>query len=163
MAHEQKSPDSGVGVSRSAVRGFSGARLRRYRTGLRLTIDDLADAAEVSSQTVSAWETGRAAPTPELLARVAGVLKVANADLAPIPEDQLRLSDLRSQAGLTQGTAAKALGTSATVLGRIEKGRKEYDEAWGRRMAELYSVPLNLLSEVWERDRQKRAAHVKEL
>ena len=121
MTHGDGSRELGVGVSRSAVRGFSAARLRRYRLARKANIADLADAAGVSEQTVSAWETGRAAPTPELLAKVAAELRLTVADLVPIPNDQLGLSDLRAQAGMTQGRAAEALGISATLLGRIEK------------------------------------------
>ncbi|MHD0301113.1 helix-turn-helix domain-containing protein [Rhodococcus erythropolis] len=70
------SQELGVVVSRSAVRGFSAARLRRYRQARKATIEDLADAAGVSPQAISAWENGRAAPTPELLARVDGHRKL---------------------------------------------------------------------------------------
>ncbi|RIK01972.1 MAG: transcriptional regulator [Acidobacteria bacterium] len=73
-------------LARSGMHGFSGARLRRYRQALDMTMADLADAAEVSEATVSAWETGRAAPTPPLLKRVADVLRVTVPDLAPIQE-----------------------------------------------------------------------------
>ncbi|BBE49126.1 helix-turn-helix transcriptional regulator [Rhodococcus erythropolis] len=158
MTHGDGSRELGVGVSRSAVRGFSAARLRRYRLARKANIADLADAAGVSEQTVSAWETGRAAPTPELLAKVAAELRLTVADLVPIPNDQLGLSDLRAQAGMTQGRAAEALGISATLLGRIEKGRKEYDEARAAQLAELYKVTPELVSEVWQRDRDSRQA-----
>lgn len=158
MTHGDGSRELGVGVSRSAVRGFSAARLRRYRLARKANIADLADAAGVSEQTVSAWETGRAAPTPELLAKVAAELRLTVADLVPIPNDQLGLSDLRAQAGMTQGRAAEALGISATLLGRIEKGRKEYDETRAAQLAELYKVTSELVAEVWQRDRDNRQA-----
>ncbi|WP_158171131.1 helix-turn-helix domain-containing protein [Rhodococcus sp. JT-3] len=158
MTHGDGSRELGVGVSRSAVRGFSAARLRRYRQARKATIEDLADAAGVSAQTVSAWETGRAAPTPELLAKVAAELRLTVADLVPIPSDQLGLSDLRVQAGMTQGRAAEALGISATLLGRIEKGRKEFDDARAQQLAELYGAAKALVSEAWQRDRDNRQA-----
>ncbi|MFK4362320.1 helix-turn-helix domain-containing protein [Rhodococcus sp. 27YEA6] len=145
-------------MSRSAVRGFSAARLRRYRQARKATIEDLADAAGVSAQTVSAWETGRAAPTPELLAKVAAELRLTVADLVPIPSDQLGLSDLRVQAGMTQGRAAEALGISATLLGRIEKGRKEFDDSRAQQLADLYNVAKALVGEAWQRDRDSRQA-----
>jgi len=132
--------------------------LRRYRQARKATIEDLADAAGVSAQTVSAWETGRAAPTPELLAKVAAELRLTVADLVPIPSDQLGLSDLRVQAGMTQGRAAEALGISATLLGRIEKGRKEFDDARAQQLAELYGAAKALVSEAWQRDRDNRQA-----
>lgn len=158
MTHGDGSRELGVGVSRSAVRGFSAARLRRYRQARKATIEDLADAAGVSAQTVSAWETGRAAPTPELLAKVAAELRLTVADLVPIPSDQLGLSDLRVQAGMTQGRAAEALGISATLLGRIEKGRKEFDDSRAQQLADLYNVAKPLVGEAWQRDRDSRQA-----
>lgn len=158
MTHGDGFRELGVGVSRSAVRGFSAARLRRYRQARKATIEDLADAAGVSAQTVSAWETGRAAPTPELLAKVAGELRLTVADLVPIPSDQLGLSDLRVQAGMTQGRAAEALGISATLLGRIEKGRKDYDDHRAQQLADVYGVTKVLVEEAWQRDRDNHQA-----
>jgi len=124
---------------------------------------DLADAAGVSEQTVSSWEIGRAAPTPPLLKRVASVLNVTVPDLAPIPDARLTLSDLRSQAGLTQADAATALGVSATVLGRIEKGRKLYDAERAALMADLYGVNIPKIREAWDRDIETRATRVRNL
>ncbi|NMM90675.1 transcriptional regulator [Rhodococcus sp. SRB_17] len=158
MTHGDESRELGVGVSRSAVRGFSAARLRRYRQARKATIEDLADAAGVAAQTVSAWETGRAAPTPELLAKVAAELRLTVADLVPIPSDELGLSDLRVQAGMTQAHAAADLGISATLLGRIEKGRKEYDDLRAQQLATLYGATKVLVSEAWQRDRENRQA-----
>ncbi|MFS9669108.1 helix-turn-helix domain-containing protein, partial [Klebsiella pneumoniae] len=59
---------------------------------------------------------------------------------------------------MTQGRAAEALGISATLLGRIEKGRKEYDETRAAQLAELYKVTPELVAEVWQRDRDNRQA-----
>ncbi|RGP48272.1 XRE family transcriptional regulator [Rhodococcus erythropolis] len=148
----------GVVVSRSAVRGFSAARLRRYRQARKATIEDLADAAGVSPQAISAWENGRAAPTPELLARVASKLRITVADIVPIPDDELSLSDRRAHAGLTQSRAAESLGISATLLGRIEKGKKEYDLSRAQQLADLYGVDVDMIERSWQRDRERRKA-----
>jgi transcriptional regulator with XRE-family HTH domain len=161
MTHRDQSQELGVEVSRSAVRGFSATRLRRYRQARKATIEDLADAAGVSAQAVSAWETGRAAPTPELLAKVAAELRLTVADLVPIPTDQLGLSDLRVQAGLTQASAAQQLGVSATLLGRIEKGRKDYEDERADQLAELYGVTKELVTKAWELDRANMKARAK--
>jgi len=123
MSTDEDHGEFGDQVARSGVRGFSGARLRRYRDGRGLTMDDLAAAAAVSPQAISAWETGRSAPTPHLLHRVVGILHITVADLVPIPQQRWRLQDLRVQAGMTQTAAAAALGISPTQLGRYEKGR----------------------------------------
>lgn len=156
MDADREGPELGAMVSRSGVSGFSGARLRRYRHSHDLTIDSLADAAGVSSEAISAWETGRSAPTAPLLARVANILRITVADLAPIPEDRLRLSDLRVQAGLNQGEAAAAVGISATLLGRIEKGRKPYDVDRAAQLAELYGTKLSRVRDAWNRDIEGR-------
>ncbi|MHD0283764.1 helix-turn-helix domain-containing protein [Rhodococcus pyridinivorans] len=150
-------------LARSGIHGFSGARLRRYRQALDMTMADLADAAEVSEATVSAWETGRAAPTPPLLKRVADVLRVTVPDLAPIQESRMTLSDLRALAGLTQAEAARELGISATVLGRIEKGRKEYDKDRAASMTKLYGVKSSVVKAVWERNRATRQEYIRRL
>ncbi|MGJ5671765.1 helix-turn-helix transcriptional regulator (plasmid) [Rhodococcus aetherivorans] len=163
MVRGGSTEDLGVELARSGMRGFSGARLRRYRDSLDLTMADLADAAGVSEQTVSAWETGRASPTPPLLKRVAEVLNVTVPDLAPIPSARQSLGDLRALAGFTQEGAARALGISATVLGRIEKGRKDYDKSRANEMANLYGVKPSLIKTVWERDRATRQDEVRRL
>lgn len=156
MAPEETHGEFGERVARNGVRGFSGARLRRYRDGLDLTIDDLADAAGVSPQAISSWETARSAPTPHLLSRVARTLHVTVADLVPIPQGRWRLHDLRVHAGLTQADAANALAMSPTQLARFEKGRKEFSETVAHAMTVLYGVSDSVLKTTWDRTVQDR-------
>lgn len=150
-------------MARSTVRGFSGARLRRFRLERGLTGDELADAAEVSYQAVSAWETGRSAPTPHLLARVARVLHVTIADLVAIPPGKLTLSDLRVQAGMTQSEIAAELGVSTSIVGTIEKGRTKYHPDRAACMARLYEVNLGEVEAAWQNSRATRAARIRQI
>ena len=75
----------------------------------------------------------------------------------------MTLSDLRALAGLTQAEAARELGISATVLGRIEKGRKDYDKDRVAGMAKLYGVKSSVVKAVWERDRATRQEYIRRL
>ena len=141
MTHGDGSRELGVGVSRSAVRGFSAARLRRYRLARKANIADLADAAGVSEQTVSAWETGRAAPTPELLAKVAAELRLTVADLVPIPNDQLGLSDLRAQADDAERQAQDSQQNVRKISSRYQQEAATYSQP---RASSTSEVPLKV-------------------
>lgn len=152
----QNQPSQGARLSKSTVRGFSGARLRRLREARGLTGDDLADASGISEATLRSWEIGRSTPTPNLLAAVAKKLRVTIADLVLLRSDELMLSDLRNLAGLNQADVAEKLGVGTTSLTRIEKGRREYDAEVGRALAKIYKVKINELKTVWERTRQAR-------
>lgn len=150
-------------MPRSSVRGFSGARLRRARHDRGLTADDLADLAGVSPQVLSAWETGRYSPTPQLLRRVADALHVTIADLVVLAADKSLLSDLRTQAGLTQSESAARVGVSPSTLARIEKGRKGHDPAVVQVFADLYSVTVERVERSWDLTVATRAAHLRSL
>lgn len=154
LAQNQSPP--GGRLSRSTVRGFSGARLRRLREARGLTGDDLADAAGISEATLRSWETGRATPTPGLLAAVAKKLRVTIGDLLVLRSDELTLSDLRTLAGLNQAEVAEKLGIGTTSLTRVEKGRRDYDADLARELAGIYKVKIRELRTVWDRTRQIR-------
>ncbi|WP_260325841.1 helix-turn-helix domain-containing protein [Rhodococcus aetherivorans] len=152
----QNLSQQGGRLSRSTVRGFSGARLRRLREARGLTGDDLADAAGISEATLRSWEIGRANPTPSLLADVAKKLRVTIGDLLVLRSDELTLADLRTLAGLNQADVAQKLGVGTTTLTRIEKGRRDYDPEVARELARIYKVKVRELRTVWERTRQIR-------
>ncbi len=156
-------PRLGETVPRSVVRGFSGARLRQRRTERGFTIDDLGDLAGVSPPVVSGWETGRYSPTPHLLDRVATALHITIQDLVVLPPEKAMLSDLRTQAGLTQADVAKTLGISPSTLGRIEKGRKDIDDELPAALAEVYETTTDLVIRAWELTVATRAAHLRTL
>lgn len=150
-------------MSRNTVRGFSGATLRRLREARGISAEDLADAAGIAEATLRSWESGRATPTPALLANTAKVLRLSIADLLLVEHKDLELADLRNLAGINQADAAELLGMSPTSLVRIEKGRREYDAEIGRQLAKIYKVKVRELQTVWNRTRAARIEHLKRL
>ncbi len=153
----------GETVPRSVVRGFSGARLRQRRTERGFTIDDLGDLAGVSPPVVSGWETGRYLPTPHLLGRVAAALNITIQDLVVLPPEKAMLSDLRTQAGLTQADVARALEISPSTLGRIEKGRKAIDDELPAALAAVYETTTDRVIRAWDLTVATRAARLRTL
>ncbi|WP_220472359.1 helix-turn-helix domain-containing protein [Tomitella gaofuii] len=152
-----------LNVTRSAVRGFSGARLRRIRTDRGLTGDELADAAGVSYQAISHWETGRATPTPPRLARIATALNVTISDLVVIPLAKRNLSDLRVQAGLTQAQLGESAELSQPVVANLEKGRVEFDAGRAARLAAALGVHTPEVEAAWKNSRATRAARIRQI
>lgn len=148
-------------MPRNAVRGFSAAQLERYRKRNDFTQEELADAAGVSRQAISAWEEQTHVPTVKALAAVAEVLGVPIASLAPIDYDDLRLPDLRCRAGLNQADVAKFLQVSATTVAEIERGRRRApNPVVLDGLAELYAVAVDEVREAWERTVQARDTQI---
>jgi len=143
-------------VPRSGVRGFRADRLRELRVKAGLTPDDLSVRIGSSRQSVSHWETGRSTPAPPVLKQIAQELDVSISVLVPIPDNRLRMGDLRVRAGLTQIQAAERLGISPTSLAEIEKGMKPVNDQRVSAIAELYNVETAQVVEVWERGRETR-------
>ncbi|MGE2767163.1 helix-turn-helix transcriptional regulator [Rhodococcus sp. 1.20] len=143
-------------VPRSGVRGFRADRLRELRVKAGLTPDDLSVRLGSSRQSVSHWETGRSTPAPPVLRQIAQELDVSISVLVPIPNNRLRMGDLRVRAGLTQIQAAERLGISPTSLAEIEKGMKPVNDQRVSAIAELYNVETAQVVEVWERGRETR-------
>ncbi|MBT2270645.1 helix-turn-helix domain-containing protein [Rhodococcus qingshengii] len=143
-------------VPRSGVRGFRADRLRELRVKAGLTPDDLSVRLGSSRQSVSHWETGRSTPAPPVLKQIAQELDVSISVLVPIPDNRLRMGDLRVRAGLTQIQAAERLGISPTSLAEIEKGMKPVNDQRVSAVAELYNVETAQVVEVWERGRETR-------
>jgi len=61
-----------------------------------------------------------------------------------------RISDLRSQAGLTQAHVADALGVSTTVIGDLERGFRSMDTNQADVLAELYQVDAARVRTIWQ-------------
>ncbi|OLT31616.1 XRE family transcriptional regulator [Rhodococcus sp. CUA-806] len=150
-------------MSRSGVRHFSGARLRRLRERRGWSVDDLAGKAGVSRQAISTWETSKALPTPALLKKIASALQVAIEDLVLIPSSDIQIGDLRVRAGLTQAEAAAGLSVSATLIVDIERGRKPVNEDRLQAFAQLYGVESEEIREAWQRAIAARMARLKSL
>lgn len=150
-------------MSRSAVRGFSGALVRRLRERYDWTINDLAGKAGVSPQALSTWEGGRNLPSPPLLKRLADALGVPVVELAPVPLAKTLLSDLRIQSRLTQTHVAESLGVARSFVADLEAGRKVYGQDRAAALADLYGVDQELIRIAWERGRSERATRLRNL
>jgi transcriptional regulator with XRE-family HTH domain len=150
-------------VPRSGVRGFRADRLRELRVRAGFSADDLAATVGATRQAVSTWETGRSTPPPATLGRIANALRTSVAALVPIPESQLKLSDLRVHAALSQGDAARMLGMSATVLADIERGRKPETEERIESLAEAYGVSTRTVAAAWSRTRDARTTRAQSI
>ncbi|KPH20714.1 MULTISPECIES: helix-turn-helix domain-containing protein [Rhodococcus] len=142
----------------SGVRGFRADKLRELRTKAGFTPDEFSVRLKVSRQSISHWETGRSVPPPPMLKQIAQLLMVSIVVLVPIPDNQLRMGDLRVRAGLTQKEAAELLDLSSSTLAEIEKGQKPVNEQRVKAIAALYNVEKSLVVAAWERGRATREA-----
>lgn len=143
-------------MPRSGVRGFRADRLRDLRVRAGLSADDLAAKVGSSRQAVSTWEVGRSTPPPAMLGRLANVLDTSVAAMVPIPESQLRLADLRVLAAQSQNEAARLIGISPTLLGEIERGRKQPSDERVLSLASAYGVTAQTVQDAWRRTQQFR-------
>lgn len=157
--HEQSEIE--VTVARSGVQGFSPAAFRRLRNRRNLSLSELSLLAGVSPATMSAWETGKVAPSPRTLAAAAEAMGVGVADLVPIKEDRLVLADLRHQLGFAQQAAAEAVGLKRSMYGAIESGFRAADDEQRTKLAQLYRVTEDVFDVLWRRTRDLRIAHLR--
>jgi transcriptional regulator with XRE-family HTH domain len=91
-----------------------------------------------------------------MLGRLANVLDTSVAAMVPIPESQLRLADLRVLAALSQNEAARLIGISPTLLGEIERGRKQATGGRVFSLASAYGVTEQTVEDAWRRTQQFR-------
>lgn len=143
-------------VARRGVRGFSPAGLRTHRTRARLTLEDLADRAGVSVQALSAWERAVNSPGVKPLGAVAAALRISVSNLVPVPDGRLELDHLRVRAVLTQDEVAIALGVSATVVAKMERGRTPVNPVRAEELAQLYGTQVEDIAAAWDRTNQAR-------
>jgi transcriptional regulator with XRE-family HTH domain len=92
-------------VDHQAVQGVLAANLRRLRVARHLSLSELARATRISKATLSSIENGRANPTVDTLAALAGALRVSIAELL----EELPLGEIR----IVRGAQARA--TTADV------------------------------------------------
>lgn len=141
-------------MGRAGVEKVSAAALRRQRHRRELTLRQLAVLSGVSPTTLSAWETGRRAPSARLLGAVAAALEVTVADLVPVSQRRVVLADLRHQTGLSQRAAAEATGLSPSMYLAIETGYRAADQDQRARLAAHLGVSETDFTTVWERTRK---------
>jgi transcriptional regulator with XRE-family HTH domain len=149
MTEPERSQNRGEAMPRSGVRGFSSSVLRMARADAGLRADELGRLLGVTQQAVAMWETGKSKPTPAMLAALARTLRVSAADLAPIREADLRIGDLRAQAGLTQVQVAKHLQVAAAIIGNMERGFRVVNDKHVPVLAELYGVSEDRVRSIW--------------
>lgn len=119
------------------VSGVSPAALRAARERAGLTQHQLARRVGVAGgERVSRWELGTSGPQPELLARVAKVLKMPAIALLDVDEERPDLHALRYAAGLSVGELAMLVPVSKTTYRRWETGR------WERQPGERHIAAL---------------------
>ena len=143
------------------VAGFSGATLRRLRERQRpkMTLDRLAYLTHVSENTVTRWENGHSAPTPDNLRAVAEALGVLPADLLPGRKGRDQsLRDLRILAGKSVDVAARDASLSASALGRFERGSHWPTPAAIKSLAALYKVTTAEIEAAASIGQERRAA-----
>lgn len=150
-----------VAVGRAGVQNVSPAALRRQRTRHKLSLRQLSLLSGVGAATIGAWEAGRRAPSPRLLAAVADALQVTVADLVPVPQRRVVLADLRHQTGLSQRDAAVEVGLSPSMYQAIETGYRAPDQAQRTRLAERFGVSEDEFSTVWNRTRKAYSDRLK--
>lgn len=148
-------------MPRNGVRGFSGAALRRGRSDAALRTDELAALVGVSRQTVTAWENGTARPSPAALRTLASTLRITTGDLVPIRESDLRISDLRALAGLTQEQVGAHVGLSTTAVGDLERGFRVVDDHLVELFSGLYDVRADRVRAVWQQTNDYVATRLK--
>ena len=149
MTEPERSQNEGEIMPRSGVRGFSSSVLRMARADAGLRVDELARLLGVTQQAVAMWETGKSKPTPAMLAALARTLKLPAADLAPIREADLRIGDLRAQAGLTQVQVAQHLGVAPAIVGNMERGFRTVNGELVPALAALYGVSEERVRSIW--------------
>ncbi|MFJ6752222.1 helix-turn-helix domain-containing protein [Streptomyces sp. NPDC091266] len=122
-------------------RRFDGRQIRRVRRERDLTQMALAKPLGVSRATVAQWEAGKTFPDGDRLPALADVLEHPLDALFP-RDGEPDLTDLRCDAGLSQGNAAEAAGLGRTALGDAERGLRRLDTAQLEKLGGAYGVPI---------------------
>ncbi|UWZ37939.1 helix-turn-helix transcriptional regulator [Dactylosporangium roseum] len=117
-----------------------GAYLKKAREAKGLSIDDLADEAEVSRMTIIRWESGKTGFKHETITRVAGVLGVD-------PNKAIALARGNAAASLPPPLPAEIarLVDNLNALDSDDRGQLLDRVAW-----------VNEWAEMWMRQRQER-------
>ena len=98
-----------------------------------------------------------------MLGLLAEALDTSISVLVPIPAGKLRMSDLRVRAALNQRNAATQLGIGATTLAEIENGVKPVRDDLVPKIAELYGVDKQIVTDAWKRGCEQRETRAKNL
>src|SRR5690242_21884246 len=112
-------------VDHQAIQGVLAANLRRLRIARHLSLSELARATGASKATLSSIENGRANPTVDTLAGLAGALRISIAELL----DELPLGEVR----IVRGAQARV----SQLEGIAQRGLDELAVDGELRVAEI--------------------------
>lgn len=138
------------------VDGFDPALLRAARLGAELTQEDLGRAAGVPRQNLVQMEGGSRRPQADVLARLARALGIRPSALLA-PAGECGLKRLRTEAGLLQQDAARALLITRSAYAMLEAGRTAaLDDADAAALAEAFGVERDAVLQAHRHDVQRR-------
>ncbi|MFD7013968.1 helix-turn-helix transcriptional regulator [Streptomyces sp. NPDC059928] len=133
------------------ARRFEAQRLLIARREERLKQADVARIVGVSAARVSAWETGRSAPDPERLPRLAEAVG-RDLDVLFPREGRPDLRDLRADAGYSQAATRELTKTStAGPVAAAETAQRRLAAEYEQRLADAYGVSVESLRRAQER------------
>lgn len=144
-------------MSRRVLRGFSAASFEQARRANRLSRGELARLADISPGAVTAWETERATPQADTLARVTTILGIGIDEVVHIEPEQRSLGDLRIYAGLTQSQLAAHIGMSTTSVAALERGESRLKPDVARAIAKALRRPHTDVTAAYDRARNRPA------
>ncbi len=146
----QEEVDDALG--RQPVPDVTATDVKRMRKGLGLTQTALAKLIGVSAAAVTAWETGKTAPSRESRRLLGGLAARPRAEVeeelsrsglvpparAALTGDEIRA--MRQEAGMSQRDLARKLGVSVNSVCNWETGRTEPRRASVKKLLELKSA-----------------------
>lgn len=122
-------------------------KIRNIRLGLGLTMEEFAERIDDNSRsgTVANWETGKNAPNPKRLKRIAELAGISVEELTS--ETQTikigeQIKRIRKTKGFTQNELAEFSGLSRSYLSDIENNRKNPSVETVKKLAESFNMKL---------------------
>lgn len=132
-------------------RTFDRARFRTVRRASEMTQEQIAGEMGVQESVVNRWEGGGITPPAEKLPKLAALVGLPLARLAP-REGFPDLADLRCDAGFSQGETAAVIGTSSpSPVRKAEGGVRRLSKRFEEPLACAYGVSVEELRAAQER------------
>lgn len=144
-------------MSRRVLRGFSASAFERARRANQLSRGELARLADISPGAVTAWETARATPQADTLAKVTSILGIDIGEVVHIEPHERSLGDLRIYAGLTQSQLAGVVGVSTTSIAALERGESRLKPEVARAIAAALGLSACDIAAAYDRARSRPA------
>jgi len=108
---------------------------------------------------ISHYERGRAQPSVKSIQKLAVALDIAPAVLlAKLDDADIKLSDLRVSAGLTQADVADALMLNDRNYSAVERGELGLTPAFAEQLADTFGVTLDQVTAAYFNARRHRRA-----